>query len=193
MQKTKSKKVKIGFLKEDHDRYKAIESQLFKVLQELEQISKKCLGAETIDNWKLYVDDPKSYLINHYWNLFCDHLPEHLNKENTLQTQTNINLSRVNDLKLDFWNLYDKLNKQKPKIDASGVHSAFKKESFNLYLKESKRDHYKALQDVLNSIETLKKVGGEVRLPIFLHRYIPEILPDQNGLGVILDITNFSE
>ena len=141
----------------------------------------------------MFLDEPKSYLINHYWNLYCDHLPDHLNRENTLQTQTRIDLSRVNDLKLDFWNLYDKLNKHKPKIDASGVHSTFKKESFNIYLNPAKQKHYKALQDVLNSIEELKKVGAEVRLPIFLHRYIPDILPDQNGLGVIIDISNFGE
>ncbi len=170
-----------------------IETQLFEVLQELELISKKCLGNEVIDNYKLFLDDPKSYLINHYWNLYCDHLPNHLSKEHTFQTQTKIDLLRVDDLKLDFWTLYDKLNKHKPNVDAAGVHSTFKKESFNLYLKESKREHYKALQDVLNSIETLKKAGAIVRLPIFLHRYIPDILPDTNGLGVIIDITNFSE
>lgn len=191
MAETKKKKL-LGIDQESYEYYKRIEKEILEELKQLEQYANITLGKKEVDNWKQYLDNPVEYLVNNYWMAYCTHLPNHLDKIHTWQQQTRLNEMQIKATANNFWRLVDQMREHKPIINASGVTVNVKKESFSIYLDQSKQDHYNALNNVLRSIEKLKKYS-KLNAPNFLSRYVPELIIDTVKNDVKIDITVFKE
>lgn len=183
-------KIKIGFEADRYMQQSKIENQLFKAYDELLTLSESVIGIDKVDNIKALLDQPTDYLINTYWNLYCLNMPEHLDKQNIMSQQTGVSIAMIEHLKNKIDSLIKRLNK-KPIINAKGIKSVIKKSDYDIYLDKSKKDHYNALNKVLDSLDELKKYttvsGGRN-----LMRLIPNDL-QIDGVGVIARVDKFKE
>lgn len=183
-------KVKIGFEAERYLQQSKIETELFKVFNELMNLSESILGIDKVDNVKALIENPTDYLTSTYWNLYCNQLPQHLDKQNIMMQQTGISISMVVHLKNEFDRLINRLHKQ-PVINANGFESTLDKSDYDIYLDKSKKDHYNALNKALESLNELKKFttvnGGKN-----LMRLIPNDL-QLDGNGVTARLSKFRD
>lgn len=139
------------------EQYKAKEDKVKEIINELMQLSEKALGITKVSSIKKYLDNPKDYLVNEYWTLYCSHKPQHLNKTNVFVNETNIDLSILHRLKKELDNTITALHEFAPVIDEDSITYKVNKDSFNKYLDPLKKDHYKALEDFFKCAKRLQQ------------------------------------
>lgn len=183
-------KIKIDFDNDQYHHQTRTELLLFKAVDELKELAESVLGKDKVDNVKALIDNPTQYVTNLYWELYCDYMPAHLNKHHVIQQHTGISISMLEHLKNEINGYYSKLNK-KPIINANGTQSAIKKGDYNIYLDDSKKDHYNALKDVLNSLDNLRKYTTVSTGKKLMHLIPNDLQISSSGVGI--RINNFRE
>ena len=169
--------------------YKKNEDLMFKALNNIESHYKQCMVSAPT-NYKHLLDNVPQTLVFEYWSAYCmSYLPEHLDHEQIFESQTRITVFALEQLQNQFWMYYNKLGDHKPTINAKGVVSNLKQESFNRYLNPAKKDHYKSLKDFIDSAKALEKYGANGGINLI--RYSSDLL--LNGLEVQINYNNFCE
>lgn len=165
-------------------RYQRIENDLKNILNQLEAKHKEVLGKDIKIDYKAYLVAPSDYLVSTYWQNYCSELPSHLNKKSIIFSQTNIDVNEAELLGI-IWNENSLTMRADclPKITLKGVKWGVRKELFNRYLDDSKKDHYNALQSFLEAYENLNKYENLQGL-----RYLPRITRNYTAHNLELGI-----
>jgi hypothetical protein len=75
-----------------------------------------------------------------------------------------------------------------PTITRTGIESNIKKSDFNIYLDESKKEHYKALNKLIEDINGLRKYNA-VGQTVNIIRAFPDLLME--GVDVKINTSKF--
>jgi len=137
--------------------FKSKEDNLFKIFNDLKDVSIKALGNTEVD-FKEYLEAPADFLVNQYWTLFAN-VPKHLEdrKESIFETHTNIRIQSINDLHRDFRQSFKEMQGYAPKINKGGLKSTISKDQFNRFLDPKKADKYNVLKRLVDAANELKK------------------------------------
>lgn len=138
-------------------KYQQYENSLKEAYNELMTVAEKALGIDKITDLKKYLESPKEYLVLEYWSMYCDHKPEHLDKENVFTKDTGIDLFKVDKLKAKYDKSYKLLGDHKPAVNGSEIKYRVKKDLFNRYLNKEKEAHFDALNEFLDAAKKLKE------------------------------------
>jgi len=140
-----------------YQRFKSKEDNLFKIFNELKEISKRALGETEID-YKKYLENPSGYLVEMYWEIFAN-VANHLSdrKAPIFETHTNIRIQSINDLHRDFRQSFKAMQSHAPTITTKGLKSILNKDNFNRYLDPKKADQYHVLKRLVDAANELKK------------------------------------
>ena len=182
-----AKKEKTVLFYEDkiEQNYERLKKELNNAVDDLTAVHLQALGTSEIRDFVSFINNPSSYLINEFWNVHCASFPKHLDKENTLQTQTGVKTSQIDKLKSIFSLCYKNLSNVSgknftPEITEEGFVWSVKKEDFARYLDESKKELYDAFVEFSNTANKLIDAGVEGGV-IHLVRFSPGKLMYDNG------------
>jgi hypothetical protein len=180
----------IGFNQSEFDRFKQLETDLFNFKDDLLELSDHAVGADKITDIKKYLQDPINILVDLYRALYITNKPDTADFKGIFQTETRISLSKVQEIKSLFDARMQALGKHAPIINAAGITSTLKEDPFNIYLDETKREHYETLKlfiDAYKKIATFTNVGGAIHCV----RAVGSLQMD--GLGLKISINDFKE
>jgi hypothetical protein len=180
----------IGFNQSEFDRFKQIETDLFNFKDDLLELSDHAVGADKITDLKKYLQDPINFLVDLYRTLYITNKPDTADFKGIFQTETRIPLSKVKEIKDLFDARMKALGRHAPIINGKEIISTLKKDSFNIYLDETKREHYETLNlyvDSYKKLATLTNVGGSIHCI----RAVGSLQMD--GIGVKININDFKE
>ena len=105
-----------------YQNFKKIEDELFKVVAKLQEIADSSLGINQITNYKNFLLNPAEYLVQTYWTLWgSNNYPPHADREHIFESSTRITIIRIDSLKQEYNELYKRLRKHAPKINAKGI------------------------------------------------------------------------
>jgi hypothetical protein len=152
-------------------KYQKIEDDLKTILSKLVTKHEEVLGKDEKIDYKAYLVAPSEYLVSKYWDVHCSNLPNHLNKKAVILSHTNIDVDDVVMLSKK-WSESILLLRADclPKITSNSVKWSVKKELFDRFLDDSKKDHYNALKRFLDAYYELTKFENIEGL-----RYLPRI------------------
>lgn len=141
--------------------YEKRENELHKILKKLEDIADSTLGKNQIDNYKLMLSSPAEYFVEMYWELWAKKTsPPHFDKGLVFEAQTRVSKNELTNLKLQFDSVLNELGRFAPTVNAKGLKSNLKKEMFDKFLNEKKRNEYEALLSLLKSAKEMEVFGG---------------------------------
>lgn len=182
-------KTKIDFDQYKYDLQVSLDAKVLSTYNNLKSLGEQALGEDKVDmNALLKADDSSQFIINEYNDLYLQSFPPHLDREHLFLSQTKVSIEAIQQLKIQLNTYISKMGKYKPTINALGVTSNIKKSEFNIYLDESKKDHYNALNNLIDAIEEMKQYNG-VSATVYLVRAFPDLL--MKGTDVIIDISKF--
>lgn len=179
---------KIDFNQTNYQRFHNIQDELQKYYDEFMMLADQSLGLNKVDNVKMYLDNPADYLVNRYRTLWLKDRPPHLDFAMIFENETRVTVLRLDQLKSRFWNTHKSLGKYAPTINAKGMTTNIKKEYFNVYLDESKKDHYNALKSFLDSLDKLREYEN-VQQPVNFVRSINSLI--MNNLTPVINTSKF--
>lgn len=149
-------------------------------VKRLTDIHNKALGIDKVEDYKDFLANTPEYIINKYWDAYCQNMAQHLDKEVTFENQTGISLSEI----IKEWEYYkEEINSCKnlhrhdrsPVILKGGIEFRTTREDFARYLDESKRPLYEAdvaLLDAVNGVLPFNTNNGIIHLVRFQPQYI---------------------
>ena len=167
MSETKKRKmtrkvVKKDFLFNDERGYNNAmleEDKCIDAIERLTLLAESTIKEGCIEDYEVFLSNPLDYMIESYWSVWGKKFnAPNSNKKRVFLTSSNIN---VNDVQL-YTNRYkDSVSKlgnvNKPVVKGNSVKRAITKESFDMFVTESKKAQYKASVDLVKAIEKFKK------------------------------------
>ena len=159
-------KIVIDFKDVEYKKVKQHEQNIFFIYEMLKELSSSAIG-KNVDMVKMLSEDASKYLVDTYAELYLKDRPEHLDRREMLVRHTKINLLRVMELQNEMNKLTKVMGEHAPVVTDKGIKSNIKKKEFNVYLNESKRDHYQAVVNLLNAmgeVEVYTKLGSTANL-----------------------------
>ena len=148
-------KTKIDYNHFEYARFLKLENNLFQALIQLKEVSVKTIGKEP-DNLISFLDNPLTYLVNEFYALNKDIIPKTTPKEIAFKNNSIVTPGQINSLASEFNNLKKELRNHAPTITKTDVVSGLNKEFFNIYLDDNKKQHYKALKQLIKSLDVLR-------------------------------------
>lgn len=148
------------------------EAILMGLYQSLQKKSREILGEDfDLDN-KLYLSDPKAYLIEEYFKLSGRPPRLKLNAERVLVADFGIDIDALHSTGIQFKRVYDGLGIYAPKIQKKALKSTIYEAQFHKYLAKDKQEFYTVLCEFYKSAMKLKAFGT-VGKTVGLVRYAP--------------------
>lgn len=181
-------KIKIDFNDFQYTKMLELESKLIGVYEKIKELGEQALGVDKCNMFELLKIDPAQYIVSQYAELYLQDFPPHLDRHHLFTQQANVSLDAITELKSQLDGYALSMGKYKPTINAKGVTSNIKKSDFNIYLNEQKKDHYDALNNLVDAIEKLKNYNA-VSQSIHLVRAFPDLL--MKNTGVIINTSKF--
>lgn len=152
-----TKKTVIGFSEIEFQQALNNDRTAFKVLGELNELLTASLGSiEDVDYTK-FLDDPMNYIVEKYWGLHCTNRPQHLNKSNVFQNDTNVDLSQLDTKVRAFKSLCSKLGASKPIIKANNVLTGVKRDNYDIILNNEKKPLYDSLVKLIKAVQGVRQ------------------------------------
>jgi hypothetical protein len=171
--------------------YNTTETQFNKIktlVAELIEISKLSLGETKEVCLKQLTDNPTAYLVNTYSELYKEHFPPTMAAVKMFNNGTDINLAKVDQVHQELQKVLKVCNKVT--ITSKQVKRQYKKEDFNYYLNEDKRELYDTLKQFIENARKLKSFGAAYG-DINLVRYASHI--SLGGSDLKINISEFIE
>jgi hypothetical protein len=181
-------RIKIGFDEYNFKRLSDLETDLQNNFNDLKKLAEQSIGSGKIDNVKKLVESPSDYLVNRYQALWLADRPPHLDFAMIFENETRVKIMLLDEIRNRFQKAFVAMGKYAPTIDAKGLHSNLKKDLFNIYLDEPKKDHYNALETFLAALRDVEQYE-RINFPINFVRSISSLhMTNQN---VEINIQNF--
>ena len=176
----KKEKMQIGFDEDGYNNYLAKEEVIFNTYDNLIELAIKAIGDEKLlkDHAEL-LENPFEYILNIFWDEFCRNEPQHLERELVFKSKSNLTRGQLNSLGDTIKAKIKQMGDYAPKVSKTGITSSLKKDEWNIYLHENKKEEYKIVKQFIDiSIELREKYGAVAVLNIV--RYHPGILLDNS-------------
>jgi hypothetical protein len=181
----------IGHNTSEFERFTALQNDLESLLHEMQEIANQSVGVGKVENVRNLTLDPAAYLVNLYKDLYLSDKPSHLPAVNFFINETGVSLERLNTLKIEFAKVLSKMGNQNPTINAKGMSSGVKFESFNILLRDDKIDHWEDLQTFLAANKQLC-THQITNYPIFIMRAFSSLYMDNNS-KLVPDLNQFKQ
>jgi hypothetical protein len=181
----------IGHDTPEFERFTALQNDIESLLHEMQEIATQSVGIGKVQNVRELTLDPAAYLVNLYKDLYLTHKPTHLPAVNFFVNETGASPERLNTLKIEFAKVLSKMGNHKPTINAKGMSSGVKFESFNILLRDDKVDHWEDLQTFLAANDKLS-THEQMNYPIFLMRAFSSLYMDKNS-KLVPDLNIFKQ
>jgi hypothetical protein len=181
----------IGHDTTEFKRFTALQNDLESLLHEMQEIATQSVGIGKVQNVRELTLDPAAYLINLYKDLYLSGKPSHLPAVNFFINDTGASLERLNTLKIEFAKVLSKMGNHKPTINAKGMISGVKFESFNILLRDDKAEYWEDLQTFLAANNQLCK-HQITNYPIFQMRAFSSLYMDRNS-KLVPDLNQFKQ
>lgn len=157
--KTKEKK---QYLFTDLDNYKFFkgkEDEINALVDNMTNQAKQVLVKDHKLNYIDFLQAPKQYLINSYWEIASR--PKHLEnrKEEICKADTGVNLNGIDKQGVSLQRLFQSMSKYAPIIEKNGLKSVLSEDKFKRYLAKDKVDHYKAVKQLFDASRKMEKYG----------------------------------
>jgi DNA repair ATPase RecN len=153
----------------------------------LKEVGEKALGIGKVNMVEMLNQHPAEYLVNAYDKLYLQDYPPHLNREHLVTSQTKISIEALNQIKFQLDAVIEKMGEYAPTLKED-VKSNIKKSDFNIYLDESKREYYEALNKLIEDINGLRKYNA-VGQTVNIIRAFPDLIME--GLNVKINTSKF--
>ena len=161
-----------------------LETNINNVYNNLQKLGEQALGVDKFNIVELLKSsEPGLYIVNEYAELYLQDFPKHLSPSHLFIQQTKVSLEAFRQLKLQLEEYMSKMGNHKPTINAKGIKSNLKKEKFNIYLNENKKDYYNLLENLIKLIAEIKQYNG-VSNSIQLVRAYPDLIMDGTELKI---------
>ena len=155
---TEDKRVVLFNDTDTYNKHLSQENRCFGIVKELEVLVDAILGVDAVVDIKELLENPATYLIEQYWNLWASAVhPPHTNRERIFLSSNNIPLDTLNNYKKQFDASVKALVKYAPEVQKKGLKSNLKQEMFDKYLNPEKAEEYYILKDFLKYANKLKK------------------------------------
>jgi hypothetical protein len=181
----------IGHDTPEFERFKGLQNDLQSLLNEMQEIATQSVGVGKVENVRNLTLDPAAYLVNLYKDLYLSGKPSHLPAVNFFINDTGVSLERLNTLKIEFAKVLSQMGNHKPTINAKGMSSGVKFESFNIILRQDKAEHWEDLQTFLAANKQLS-THEQTNYPIFLMRAFSSLYMDNNS-ELVPDLNIFKQ
>ena len=148
---------KIGNREKTYESLKRIEDVLMQSVKALEDLHDRAMGQPEVEDYKAFLANPYGYLVSEYWDKYCKHLPEHLDKHHQFKQAVNISQAEIDALHKDYRQATKALGGHAPSVTKGKVSSTLKQSNFDIYLDPKKSDEYEALKAFLDAGKVLKE------------------------------------
>jgi hypothetical protein len=179
------KEIKIGFDSDSHERFNDLQEDLNGYLSELKQLANQSIGIGKLDNVKSLLENPAKYLVETYRELYLSTRPLHLDFNMIFENETSVKIAQLDRLQKEFAKVLSKMGNHAPTINAKGMTSNVKSESFDIYLNPAKEDHFKALQGLLEAVKVVSQYE-QIHVPFNLVRSIGSLYMANTGLEIAI-------
>ncbi|MDB4127221.1 hypothetical protein N9562_00410 [Flavobacteriaceae bacterium] len=152
--------VKKDFLFNDEKGYNnAIleENNCIDAIERLTLLAESTIKEGCIEDYEAFLNDPMRYMIDVYWNVWgYKYNAPNSDKRRVYLTSSNINVSDVDNYTMKYKDSVSKLGANKPVLKGNKVERVITKESFDMFVTESKKAQYKASTDLIKAIKKFK-------------------------------------
>ena len=164
MTTTESPLIKIGFDESSYRKFTDLKTKYLSTFNELISKSEQALGMDNVNSYRKLYDNPTDYVVSTWWKHYgVGRYPEHSDKRHVVELNSKINLQSLSGIKRELEYLAKDLKTYAPKIETKRVVFDIRKEDFNIYLREDKKEHYQALVNWLDATKKLRAfttIGG---------------------------------
>ena len=164
---------KIGFREDQYNLHQETETKLFAIADEIKSMIPVVLGEDyKLINLEPLLKDTFDFLVWEFWALNKHLYPTIADPVKTFTSVSPLSQAQIQSKCSSFWKLHKDMGEHAPTIGQKALKSTLKKDAFNLYLDEDKREHYEALKRFIDASDELRKMGkasGSINLIRFTH------------------------
>ena len=160
------KVVKKDFLYNDLKSYNDAvteEDKCINAIERLTLLAESTIKEGCIEDYEVFLANPLEYMIESYWSVWgYKYNAPNSNKKRVYLTASNINVSDVALYTQKYNESVSKLGANKPVLEGVTVKRSVTKESFDMYVSESKKAQYKATINLAKAIESFNSAFPNV-------------------------------
>ena len=152
-------KIKISNDEADYKRFKALEDEAEQIYKDIVKKTLQVVNVSDINELEIVelLEDTSNYIVNKYRELYLSNRPEHLDFYKIVVSETGVNLHAIDLISNKLKKTISDLGVHAPTINSKGFKRNLKQSSFNVYLDDTKKQHYDSLEQLLNAIKEVEK------------------------------------
>ena len=159
--KMKRVTVKKDFLFNDEKGYNnAIleENNCIDAIERLTLLAESTIKEGCIEDYEVFLSNPLEYMVQSYWSVWgYKYNAPNSDRKRVFLTSSNINVNDVQSYTQKYNDSVSKLgDANKPVLEGNNVKRTITKESFDMFVTESKKAQYKASTDLIKAIKKFK-------------------------------------
>jgi len=166
MVETELKKQVIDCDNVSFEKYTKLQNEAKQVFEQLKELHKQVLGDLPIRNYKEYLEDSTTYLINAWFEANSKYYPPNTIPQRAFLV-VDVEAEDIGYACTKFNNLIKELHEHAPVIKSDGLQWKVKKESFQKYLNPELEAHYNALNKLIDCVNELEQFESVYRVGIF--------------------------
>ena len=133
------------------------ENKCIDAIERLTLLAESTIKEGCIEDYATFLSSPLNYMIESYWTIWGKKFnAPNSNKRRVFLTASNINVNDVQLYTQKYNESVSKLGANKPVLEGNKVKRTVTKESFDMYVSESKKAQYKASTDLVKALEKFK-------------------------------------
>ena len=139
------------------------ENNCIDAIERLTLLAESTIKEGCIEDYEMFLSNPLEYMIQSYWNVWgYKYNAPNSDKKRVFLTSSNINVNDVISYTQKYNDSISKLGANKPVLEGNKVERTITKESFDMFVTESKKAQYKASTDLIKAIEKFKNAFPNV-------------------------------
>lgn len=150
-------KTKIGHDTQTYNLWFDKEQTIFEKYNDLKALAVKVLGDEKLISDEVeFAKEPYNYVLNVFWDTYCQNEPQHINRDNIFQSKTGLSKEQFETAEGSFKNALRAMSQHTPTMEKNGLKSNLESENFNIYLNPDKAEEFDAVKSFMESAKALK-------------------------------------